>query len=154
MKHTLILIILLTVSALSIQPSKSDSPKDDSGRIINGHDVPEGKYPFVVSLQESSSPCHSKGEHFCGGSVINDNTILTAAHCLLKMDVKKVSVLVGVHHLDDHGSGSCYRAAKLVPHPEFVSGDSGDTPDIGVVKLEKAIVFEKHNKKVLFVVLS
>lgn len=51
----------------------------DSGRIINGHDVSEGKYPFIVSLQYGDNPCNpikAKG-HFCAGSVINDNTILT-----------------------------------------------------------------------------
>lgn len=51
---------------------------NDSGRVIHGQDVPEGKYPFIVSLRYSPySPCEYLRHHFCGGSVINDNTILT-----------------------------------------------------------------------------
>lgn len=51
----------------------------DSGRIINGQDVPDGRYPMMVSLQYMKSPCdYSNGyEPFCGGTIVNDNTILT-----------------------------------------------------------------------------
>jgi secreted trypsin-like serine protease len=34
-----------------------------------------GDVPYIVSLRWY-------GEHFCGGSILNDHTILTAGHCL------------------------------------------------------------------------
>jgi secreted trypsin-like serine protease len=49
-------------------------------RIVNGIDAPQGKYPSVVSLQWTSP--WSGTFHRCGGTILNENWVLTAAHCL------------------------------------------------------------------------
>ncbi|XP_055674762.1 chymotrypsin-like protease CTRL-1 isoform X1 [Falco peregrinus] len=46
-----------------------------SERIINGQNAVPGSWPWQVSLQTRS------GSHFCGGSLINENWVITAAHC-------------------------------------------------------------------------
>lgn len=48
-----------------------------SGRILGGQDAVEGHWPWQVSL-------HYGQTHICGGSLISDRWILTAAHCLQK----------------------------------------------------------------------
>ena len=47
--------------------------RDDSTYIVGGSQAADGEVPYIASLQTSS--------HFCGGSIISANTILTAAHC-------------------------------------------------------------------------
>lgn len=44
------------------------------GRIIGGEETTIDKFPYQVSLM-------SYGYHICGGSIINKNHVLTAAHC-------------------------------------------------------------------------
>jgi trypsin len=47
-------------------------PKDE--RIVGGKSLSIKQVPFIISLQ-------NLGMHMCGGSIINENTIITAAHC-------------------------------------------------------------------------
>ncbi|XP_076988912.1 chymotrypsin-like protease CTRL-1 [Tamandua tetradactyla] len=46
-----------------------------SQRIVNGENAVPGSWPWQVSLQDNS------GFHFCGGSLINQWWVVTAAHC-------------------------------------------------------------------------
>uniref|UniRef100_A0A672TL51 Chymotrypsin like n=1 Tax=Strigops habroptila TaxID=2489341 RepID=A0A672TL51_STRHB len=55
----------------SISPSLSHTE-----RIINGQDTVPGLWPWQVSLQ------NRYGSHFCGGSLINENWVVTAAHSI------------------------------------------------------------------------
>ena len=50
-------------------------------RIIGGRPAKQGEFPWQVSIGRISV---ATGEitHFCGGTILSNNTILTAAHCL------------------------------------------------------------------------
>lgn len=69
------LTITLTLSTLV----HAISVNRKSGRIMNSHEAPEGKYPFMASLSHMEVACDFKKTwgHECSGTVINDNTILT-----------------------------------------------------------------------------
>lgn len=54
-------------------------------RLVNGRNADPGEFPHQVSLQWGYLP-HFTYRHFCGGSIINESWILTAAHCLASMD--------------------------------------------------------------------
>ncbi|KAK4321781.1 hypothetical protein Pmani_007409 [Petrolisthes manimaculis] len=57
-------------------------------RIVNGSDVkPAHKYPWQVGIRENDSE-----NYMCGGSIINDRYILTAAHCVTDKNNKPVSL--------------------------------------------------------------
>jgi trypsin len=48
---------------------------EQDNRIVGGSDDVIENVPFQISL-------HRTGSHHCGGSILNQNTILTAAHCV------------------------------------------------------------------------
>lgn len=60
------------------------------GLIINGVSAPEDRYPYSASLQYNS-------EHFCGGSLVAPDFVVTAAHCTSSPS----KITLGRYDLDD-----------------------------------------------------
>ena len=100
---------------------------DSFQRIVGGAPVDKGEYPFMVSLQNNSS-------HFCGGSLIAKNWVLTAAHCAKATSVEKLQIKVGLHNQSDTQGTESFTAEKIVPHPEY---DSSKTDyDFALIQLK------------------
>ena len=64
--------ILLFLSVPSCGAIRSQGP---SNRVIGGSTADEHQFPWVTMLLEN-------GNHKCGGSILDEYHILTAAHCL------------------------------------------------------------------------
>jgi trypsin len=60
----------------------------DSVQIVGGVPAQQGDFPFIVSLQTG-------GSHFCGGSLLNSTTVLTAAHCAQAVSATSVTIRAG-----------------------------------------------------------
>ena len=72
-----------------------------SPRIVGGSDADPGEFPWQVALiSDMDEPYQSQ---FCGGSLIGDRWILTAAHCYDEDD-PGVYVAVGFVDLDRAGA--------------------------------------------------
>eukprot|EP00970_Alexandrium_tamarense_P003181 scaffold481_cov188-Alexandrium_tamarense.AAC.10 len=66
-----------------------------------------GRYSYAVSLQDSLG-------HFCGGSLIAKDVVLTAAHC----QGGSYNVVIGRHDLTTN-SGESIPVKKEIPHPKY-----------------------------------
>jgi len=74
-------------------PYASVSPK--SPMIVGGTAVTNGKYPFMAALLDKSRPGDAFDELFCGGTLIDKDSVLTAAHCLVNPKPDKLQVVIG-----------------------------------------------------------
>jgi secreted trypsin-like serine protease len=57
-----------------------DDTKEDESRVIDGTAASIGQFPFVVYLQSFLFEGNSTLE--CGGALISDNYVVTAAQCV------------------------------------------------------------------------
>lgn len=81
--------------------------------IIGGVDAEERKYKYQVSLQEIDR----KIQHYCGGSIISDCWILTAAHCVdndrIRNNIKRIQIVVGIIRLNDDGEKYFVKSCQI-----------------------------------------
>jgi secreted trypsin-like serine protease len=56
-------------------------------RVVGGETADKGQWPFMSVFYETRYGWDSR---FCGGSLINENWIITAAHCFMDPYSRKV----------------------------------------------------------------
>ncbi|XP_065341687.1 chymotrypsin-1-like [Cloeon dipterum] len=103
--------------SLQVATCQISTSADSSGqvRVVNGTDVPAGKYPAQVSLRYRNS-------HTCGGSIIGHNLVLTAAHCVDDRTAQSLSVLAGTLDVyDEAKEGKVHQVTEVIVHENYSS---------------------------------
>ncbi|XP_011796729.1 PREDICTED: putative trypsin-6 isoform X1 [Colobus angolensis palliatus] len=121
-------------------------PFDDDDKIIGGYTCGENSVPYQVSL--------NYGYHFCGGSLINEEWVVSAAHCYKTAINSKFSgrgceyqciqVRLGEHNIEVlEGTEQFINAAKIIPHPKYNEVKKYNN-DIMLIKLSTPAVINAH----------
>ncbi|XP_035788749.1 chymotrypsin-2-like [Anopheles albimanus] len=103
--------LIAGLAAISILGEAQHAPIRHQNRVVGGQDADEASAPYQVSLQLPDSG------HFCGGSILNEHWILTAAHCLKEKDAADLEVLAGTNSLRE--GGQRYRVDRLYSHSRY-----------------------------------
>ncbi|XP_037792947.1 LOW QUALITY PROTEIN: venom serine protease-like, partial [Penaeus monodon] len=119
-------------------------------RIVGGTEVPPAhKYPGHIGLKYENG-----ANYWCGGSIINNQYVMTAAHCFFDKYGNRESdegLVVGVadHDMsvstdDVSGVTRLVKVAKVILHPNYVS--SGYDNDIALLKLSETLDLSKNKE--------
>lgn len=105
-----------------------------TGKIVGGEVVDHcGMYPHQVSIQRKSLMTGGYS-HFCGGSIINKNYILTAGHCVNGRSASAISVVAGTHKLGSVATDGVRRmASSIIVHEDYNSRDVDY--DLAIIKV-------------------
>uniref|UniRef100_A0A672L5V0 Coagulation factor VII-like n=1 Tax=Sinocyclocheilus grahami TaxID=75366 RepID=A0A672L5V0_SINGR len=111
--------------------------KDDvRSRIVGGAECPKGHCPWQVLLKYGQ-----KG--FCGGVIYKPTWILTAAHCLEKLNASFLKIVAGEHDIEvDEGTEQVIQVEQMIMHPAYVSETSDN--DIALLRLRRPIVYSTY----------
>ena len=110
-----------------------DIPNNEN-RIIGGSLASDGQFPHQVSLQNNS------GYHFCGGSIVNDRWVVSAAHCTIERTPSNTRVRVGSNSISS--GGVFHTISEIRNHPGYNSNTV--TNDICTIQTKETISFNKN----------
>lgn len=103
----------------------------DSDRIVGGSEAEASQFPYQVSLRVGKPPRHN-----CGGSIISEHWIITAAHCIPRNSSTLVAA-IGAHHYND--DGVIQRLKKIIVHENYRPSTLEN--DIALLQTAEEIVF-------------
>ncbi|XP_058444136.1 transmembrane protease serine 9-like [Malaya genurostris] len=110
-------------------------------RIVGGTETRVNQYPWMAMLQYG-------GTFYCGGTLISDRHVLTAAHCVHGFNPAKISVV-----LLDHDRSNKEEAKTITTKVERVIKHNGYNPsnynsDIAILKLDQVLKFDERLRPV------
>ncbi|XP_067095491.1 trypsin-3 [Osmerus mordax] len=105
------------------------------GRIVGGYAPAPNSIKYIVSIQTT------RGQHFCGGSLISKYWVLTAAHCNQGLD--NMLIVAGDYSLSMYeGTEQFFIPHLLIPHPQYSS--KTNNADIMLIKLRSPVYLNSY----------
>ncbi|XP_013769974.1 transmembrane protease serine 9 [Pundamilia nyererei] len=134
--------VMCLAAGLMLLTQESESQLDVCGqpklntRIVGGQVAPVGSWPWQVSLQRF-------GSHFCGGSLINSQWVLTAAHCFETITSTGLTVNLGRQSLQGSNPNAASRTVtQIIKHPNYNSGTNDN--DVCLLRLSSPVTFNNY----------
>ncbi|XP_039979769.1 tryptase-2-like isoform X2 [Xiphias gladius] len=108
--------------------------------IVGGNNAAKGRWPWMVHLNITSD---SKIKWRCGGTILNEYWVLTAARCWdsrRNPDYRRSMVWVGAYQLRK-GAVRYMGIKNVITHSRFQAVSSGFINDIALIHLKKKLIF-------------
>lgn len=121
--------VQIPVTGEEIAPAAVSGPD-----IRGGREATPGAWPWQAALVRSSYENAYSGQ-FCGGTLIDPEWVLTAAHCVEDMTTNGIDVVLGRHQLslDD---GVRISVTEIVVHPDYFTYSFAN--DLALLRLRRA----------------
>ena len=111
-------------------------------KIIGGTNVADGTYPWMASIgSKSFGSTDIYNNQFCGGMLVSQDYVLTAAHCVENEVASGLEVVVGVTNLGSVPTTARRRnVAQIIIHPDYIESFFGNLfSDVALLLLESPI---------------
>ena len=113
---------------------------DPETRIVGGTAVQDGKYPFVTALLDKRAYGSAYDRQFCGGTLIDRDSVLTAAHCIegSGAGASDLQITAGRTVLDS-SQGQVRGVSRVDVHPRYSYYSRSQSYDVAVLTLRRPV---------------
>ncbi|KAI3373814.1 hypothetical protein L3Q82_022399, partial [Scortum barcoo] len=119
-------------------------------RIVGGDEAKPGEIPWQVTLMSHSATLQ-RPQSFCGGSLLSEWWVLTAAHCVVQAAIAKKSFFVRVGEYDvnmDEGPERDHVVAEQHVHHKYNYNVSPYNHDIALLKLASPVELSNQRRPI------
>ncbi len=128
-------VLTFLMGSLAATVVQAEPPPERTPRVINGTNASAGAFPWMVALLRANEPDSTEAQ-FCGGTLIGQQHILTAAHCVAELNPSDVQVLIGEQELPfGKGARREIRGYKIHPLWNRVTLEN----DLAIIKLMQPV---------------
>jgi len=122
--------------------------RNQQNRIVNGEEARQGAWPWAVILGRSRFG--GGFQVMCGGTLINEDTIVSAAHCFDSIPGQQGPNMVrlGDHDITTTADGASpvdISISRSIQHPGWNSNTLSD--DIAIVKLSRPVTYNNNIRR-------
>ena len=103
-----------------------------SSNILGGTSTNINQAPYQISME-------SNGSHICGGSIISNRWILSAAHCLVGASANSITIHAGSTDQTNNSVGQRIVAQTIYVHPNYNSTTLEN--DVALIYLSQPLIF-------------
>uniref|UniRef100_A0A1L8EG64 Putative chymotrypsin-1 n=1 Tax=Haematobia irritans TaxID=7368 RepID=A0A1L8EG64_HAEIR len=133
---------LISFALIGLVMTAAVTQAGPTSRILGGNDAETAQFPHSVSIRVDDA-------HVCGGSIISENYVITAGHCVSEVAATSVApsrVSVRVGSINQFAGGQIVSCKSVVIHPSY----GNFLHDVAIVALAEPLEFnEKVNKVTL-----
>ncbi|XP_011375910.1 coagulation factor IX isoform X2 [Pteropus vampyrus] len=116
--------------------TESTQPFNDFTRVVGGENAKPGQFPWQVLL-------NGKIDAFCGGSIVNEKWVVTAAHCI--EPGVPITVVAGEHNTEKEEHTEQKRnVIRAIPHHSYNATINKYSHDIALLELDEPLTLNSY----------
>ena len=117
-------------------------------KIVNGEEATPHEFPWIITMQ------YPDGYWFCGGAILTEDYVVTAAHCVEDMKPSEARIRIGDHDNDDpndtlYNKKQSLEIQKIIMHSKYDPESFNN--DIALLKLATKIDFKKFGGIIMMI---